>query len=179
MIDLAGLGRELRTRRKALRVPSAELARRIGVSPTYIWLIEQARPRPSGQPSRPSEDVLSQWMLALGMSEEERQRLRELAGYFGHELRPVTPTAPRARRSPALDWTSDTVAESAGPFELGPESWGPSASPPPPPAEDETQLLGQVRHVLARATGARRREEITRLLSSYLRWLGSHVEEEE
>jgi predicted transcriptional regulator len=38
MLDLSTLGRELRTRRRALRIPSAELARKIGVSQTYVWL---------------------------------------------------------------------------------------------------------------------------------------------
>jgi transcriptional regulator with XRE-family HTH domain len=83
MLDLPIVGEELRSRRRALRIPSAELARKIGVSPTYIWLIEQSKPRKGGEPSRPSEDLLRRWMAALGMTESEAQRIRELAGYFG------------------------------------------------------------------------------------------------
>jgi transcriptional regulator with XRE-family HTH domain len=86
MLDLSRLGHELRTRRRALRIPSAELARRIGVSPTYIWLIEQSKPRKSGEPSRPSEDLLRRWMTALGMDASESQRIGELAGYFGSDV---------------------------------------------------------------------------------------------
>jgi transcriptional regulator with XRE-family HTH domain len=87
MLDLSKLGHELRTRRRALRIPSAELARRIGVSPTYVWLIEQSKPRKSGEPSRPSEDLLRKWTSAIGMSATDAQEIRELAGYFGPDFR--------------------------------------------------------------------------------------------
>jgi transcriptional regulator with XRE-family HTH domain len=86
MPDLSRLGHELRTRRRALRIPSAELARRIGVSPTYVWLIEQSKPRKSGEPSRPREDLLRRWMAALGMDASEAQQIREFAGYFGPDF---------------------------------------------------------------------------------------------
>src|SRR5450759_3624191 len=86
MLDLSTLGRELRTRRRALRIPSAELARKIGVSQTYVWLIEQSKPRKSGEPSRPSEDLLMRWTAALGMSASEALQIRELAGYFGPDF---------------------------------------------------------------------------------------------
>src|SRR5437660_739705 len=86
MLDLPTLGRELRSIRRGLRIPSAELARRIGVSPTYVWLIEQAKPRTSGEPSRPSEDLLRRWTAALGMNADDAQRIRERAGYFGSDF---------------------------------------------------------------------------------------------
>src|SRR5947209_1544779 len=106
MSDLVALGAELRRRRKAQGLSSAELARRIGVSPTYVWLIEGAKPRPSsGEPSRPSEDVLHRWAAALDTAEYEQERIRELAGYSGPaRLRRAPlyspPMAPPALREP-------------------------------------------------------------------------------
>src|ERR1700674_5788658 len=99
MIDLERLGRELESRRKENRIGRAELARGIGVSQTYIWLIEHARPRSSGEPSRPSEDVLHAWTMALGMTDEESRHMRELAGYFGQRVTPLRLMS-RAERQP-------------------------------------------------------------------------------
>jgi transcriptional regulator with XRE-family HTH domain len=86
MLDLPTLGRELRAQRRSLRIPSAELARRIGVSPTYIWLIEHAKPRSNGEPSRPSDDLLRRWTSATGMIGSQTREMRELAGYFGSDI---------------------------------------------------------------------------------------------
>src|SRR5579859_6497895 len=118
MLDLPALGVELRRRRRALRIPSAEFARRIGVSQTYVWLIEAAKPRSSGEPSRPSEDLLQRWTAALGMSESESRRIRELAGYFDvpvGEPRSSRSTAPSiASRSGWVNEYSAQGAEVAG-----------------------------------------------------------------
>jgi Bifunctional DNA primase/polymerase, N-terminal len=65
-------------------------------SQTYVWLIEQSKPRKSGEPSRPGEDLLRRWMAALGMSESDVQRIRELAGYFGEDAHHVREMSPRA-----------------------------------------------------------------------------------
>src|SRR5207302_1952240 len=83
VMDLEQLGAALRERREALGIPRAELARRVGVTPTYIWLVENARPRKGGQPSRPAQAVIERWSRALGMDERSTRQALRMAG---HEL---------------------------------------------------------------------------------------------
>jgi transcriptional regulator with XRE-family HTH domain len=190
MLDLAALGQELRSRRRALRIPSAELARRIGVSPTYIWLIEQAKPRQGGEPSRPSEDLLQRWTAALGMSRSDVQRIRELAGYLGSRF-----TSERDSNSPSIARTSMRSASTAdrtpAPEDVENDfrqtSQGRNYSNAANMAalhqwagteraidEDET-FVGQVRDVLQRAEQNGRSEEVRVLLNSFLSWLEFHA----
>ncbi len=189
MIDLPALGRDLRARRKALRLPSAELARRIGVSPTYVWLIEQAKPRSNGEPSRPSEDVLSSWTAVLGLDEEEAQRLRELAGYFGPPPSPSlfstvepphSPMPDRRARSLSMQTRSSTPADesflgAAAPLAGMPAEWAGQA----PAEETEDELIRRLRRVLQTAEDIGRRDEATTLTRSFLKWLRFHVEDDE
>jgi transcriptional regulator with XRE-family HTH domain len=83
--DLRALGRALRERRKAVGTPRAEFARRLGVSPTYVWMVEQTKPRASGAPSRPSRSLLHRWSETLLMSDQDRGYLLTLAGYAREE----------------------------------------------------------------------------------------------
>src|SRR5947209_5974311 len=80
-IDFSLLGSALKERREALGIPRAEIARRVGVTATYIWLVEGARPRKSGQPSRPTQAVLERWARALGMDDRYARQLLIMAGY--------------------------------------------------------------------------------------------------
>lgn len=80
-MNLLELGTALRERREALGIPRTELARRVGVTPTYIWLVETAKPRPNGEPSRPTAGVLERWTEALGMDRRYRDQALRLAGY--------------------------------------------------------------------------------------------------
>jgi transcriptional regulator with XRE-family HTH domain len=190
MLDLSRLGHELRTRRRALRIPSAELARRIGVSPTYVWLIEQSKPRQSGEPSRPSEDLLRRWMAALGMDASDARRIRELAGYFGPDFpyeRDATP-GPSPRTSlrsttethPAL--TQDDVGRELG--EGGkPRNYGRAAHKAAldrwaGTVEDDTAIAERVWVVLQRADRNGRAAETRTLLNSFLAWLEFHAGQE-
>jgi transcriptional regulator with XRE-family HTH domain len=193
MLDLTRLGHELRTRRRALRIPSAELARRIGVSPTYVWLIEQSKPRKSGEPSRPSEDLLRRWMAALGMDTSEAQRIRELAGYFVadfpnerdlmQELSPRTSLRSRSEPGPAV--TQDDVAGELGQGSE-PRSYGRAAHKA---ALDrwagtvehemgDTAIAERVRAVLLQADRNGRAAETRALLNSFLAWLEFHAGQE-
>jgi transcriptional regulator with XRE-family HTH domain len=194
MLDLSTLGRELRTRRRALRIPSAELARRIGVSPTYVWLIEQSKPRKSGEPSRPGEDLLTRWTAALGMSASEAQQIREFAGYFGPDfpnerdltqgLSPRRSVRSISEPEPAL--TQDDVAR-----ELGqggkPRSYSRAAHKAAldrwaGTVEDEmgdTAIVERVRAVLLQADRIGQAAETRALLSSFLAWLEFHAEQEQ
>jgi transcriptional regulator with XRE-family HTH domain len=193
MLDLPTLGRELRSRRRALRIPSAELARRIGVSPTYIWLIEHAKPRSNGEPSRPSDDLLRRWTSAIGLSASEAQQIRELAGYFGPDFpyeRDLTQgLSPRT----SLRSTSEThpaLTQDDGGWELGkggkPRSYGRGAHKAAldrwaGTAEDEIDdmtIAERVRAVLLQADRHGRAAEARALLNSFLSWLEFHAGQE-
>ena len=80
-MDLTRLGAALRERREALGIPRTEIARRVDVTPTYVWLIETAKTRSGGEPSRPTQSVLERWSVALGMDERYTKQLLALAGY--------------------------------------------------------------------------------------------------
>jgi transcriptional regulator with XRE-family HTH domain len=193
MLDLSTLGRELRTRRRALRIPSAELARKIGVSQTYVWLIEQSKPRKSGEPSRPSEDLLMRWTAALGMSASEAQQIREFAGYFGPDYpyeRDLTPgQSPRtslrspSESGPAL--TQDDVARELGQGSE-PRSYGRAAHKAAldrwaGTVEDEIDdnaIAQRIRAVLLQADRHGRAAETRVLLNSFLEWLEIHAGQE-
>jgi transcriptional regulator with XRE-family HTH domain len=190
MLDLSRLGHELRTRRRALRIPSAELARRIGVSPTYIWLIEQAKPRQGGEPSRPSEDLLSRWMAALGMTESDAQRIRELAGYFGPAVLSQQNSAPDESSYTTM-YSDKTIRHALARDDVGQElGQGSRYSSDQRVASqvalrqwagakeiddaDETILL-RVQEVIQRAARNGRGEEVNALLNSFLSWLEFHA----
>jgi transcriptional regulator with XRE-family HTH domain len=190
VLDLSALGRELRERRRMLRISSAELARRIGVSPTYIWLIESASPRKNGLPSRPSEDVLRQWTQALGMGAVDTERMRSLAGYFGTttqaDVRPPMPRLARMRPNYALlpSDAEDHGAAMAAPFpSAGPSPTAPMPPAPAPrgdePAPEEVELGERLRRLLRMAELRGRTEEITDLVRSHLQWLQHRVEDED
>lgn len=79
--DLKAVGESLRSRRKERHVSRTDLARKVGVSPTYLWMIEEAKERANGEASQPSQFLLSQLAAELAMSHEETYELLELAGY--------------------------------------------------------------------------------------------------
>jgi transcriptional regulator with XRE-family HTH domain len=80
-VDLETLGRLLRQRREDLGISRAGLARRLGVSANYLWMIEAAIDRAGGAPSRPGEDLLGRWSDALAISALYRHYFMRLAGY--------------------------------------------------------------------------------------------------
>lgn len=80
-MDLTRLGAALRERREALGIPRTEIARRVDVTPTYVWLIETAKTRSGGEPSRPTRSVLERWSVALGMDERYTKQVLALAAY--------------------------------------------------------------------------------------------------
>jgi transcriptional regulator with XRE-family HTH domain len=80
-MDLEMMGRELRARRRAQHFRSVDLANQLGVSQTYVWLVEMAKPRANGIPSQPRRDLLLRWTHELGLDSDETQRIVQLAGY--------------------------------------------------------------------------------------------------
>jgi transcriptional regulator with XRE-family HTH domain len=190
MIDLPTLGRELRQRRRALRMPSAEFARRIGVSQTYVWLIEAAKPRPSGEPSRPSEDLLQRWTEALGMTESEARHIHELAGYFDSDAlrayRDSRPSKQHVVRSSSPPLYSRSENAFIGDEDtLDPTEERPNPIPPLVALQrwagaehisaDEEMLAHRIHIILQQADRTGRSAETAYLLDSLLRWMEFHV----
>jgi transcriptional regulator with XRE-family HTH domain len=85
--DLSRLGSLLRQRREALGMTRARLASVMGISQSYIAVVEDARPRATGRkrPSRPTPETLLLWTHALNMPETDAGRAFDLAGYSGDD----------------------------------------------------------------------------------------------
>lgn len=81
--DLEQVGSLLRERREELGLRKSDVARRIGVTPAYVSLIETAAPRQVGRgnPTRAGADVLTAWARVLEMDDELSGRLLNLAGH--------------------------------------------------------------------------------------------------
>jgi transcriptional regulator with XRE-family HTH domain len=80
IVDLVRLGTILRQRREALRIPRAELAATLGLSPGYLYLVEDAKPRSGGKPSQPKGDLLERWARALDLDPSATRQILILAG---------------------------------------------------------------------------------------------------
>lgn len=183
-MDLRRLGAVLRSQREELGMPAAELARRVSVSPTYVWMVENARPRASGEPSRPSRDLLEHWTRELKMDGPSARQVLGLADY-GHERRPSVRSARSYRAAeeppsgrPMLD------ALFAAPAPVPAE---PGVSPAfiadasamvheAPSADLDTDLpadalTGELHALLARAEHEGRLDETVDLLQSFFAFL--------
>ncbi len=78
-MDLEALGEVLRERREAIGISKAELARRVGISESYVSLVEQGD-------RRPSRGVLEHWVRALrGEAEPTDSYFGALLRLAGHE----------------------------------------------------------------------------------------------
>src|SRR5438105_2137944 len=80
-MNLEELGKTLEGRREELGIARAALARRLDLSPSYVWLIERAVRRRGGEPSRPSRDLLERWVQVLNWDADYQRKVFELAGY--------------------------------------------------------------------------------------------------
>ncbi len=76
--NLVALGKRLKERRQSQRKPAKEIAQAIGITPNYLWMIENAAHTAAGKPARPSTLVLNGLARVLGLDERE---LLALAGY--------------------------------------------------------------------------------------------------
>jgi transcriptional regulator with XRE-family HTH domain len=191
-MNLQRLGAVLHERREALGIPRTEIARRVGVTPTYVWLIEGARPRKNGEPSRPTEAVLERWARALGMDDRYTRQILLLAGYGEPERgrdsahAAVAPTV--AMRSEPL---RAPMAASGDVSRSVQASTAPSLAPPPempslaaapmtfaqPRDLQADVLLVQVRELLQLAGRSDREwNELVGLLESFLEWLRFRLE---
>ncbi len=80
-MDLKALGERLEERRRDIGLPRAELARRIGATENYVWMIERAKRRQNGEPSRPAKELLERWVSALRWGPEQERAVMNAAGY--------------------------------------------------------------------------------------------------
>jgi transcriptional regulator with XRE-family HTH domain len=80
-MDLPLLGEMLRKQREELGITRAALGRRIGATPNYLWMIEEAAERSNGAPSRPSKELLTRWFEVLEISALYRYFFMRFAGY--------------------------------------------------------------------------------------------------
>lgn len=175
LLELERLGQELRERRERLRISRAELSRRVGLSPTYTWLIEQASPRDRGRPTRPSEDVLRRWTRALGMEEGETRRTLNLAGYFD-DFASLQTTGSDEDTLMSFAPGEETTGElrGIGPVGMPVESFDersffrPDGTIRP---DIERLFTESLRSLLREARRKGRSDQVLRLLDSYLRWL--------
>jgi transcriptional regulator with XRE-family HTH domain len=167
MMDLRRLGAVLREQREELGIPAAEVARRVGVSPTYVWMVEHARPRKGGEPSRPGEDLLRRWALALRMDERYVRQVLRLAGYEESDRAPARSRRPRITSSP---FPEPGPAMMSALFDAAPPY------PVPSSGEGPRELLADVLadellDLLQRAEAQGRLEETADLLEEYLGFL--------
>ena len=171
-MDLHRLGTVLREQRAVIGIPAAEVARRIGVSPTYVWMVERARPRKGGEPSRPSRALLEQWAHVLGMDERYRRQVLLLAGYE-EESRPSSPRRfTRAARAPS------SMPEPGEPMMDALFSTSPSPRFEPPAQLWPDVIAEDVRETLRYAEEQGRLEETADLLEEYLAFLRHRLEEQ-
>jgi predicted transcriptional regulator len=100
--DLKRVGQWLRARRTEQHIARTDLARSVGVSPTYLWMVEEARERANGEASQPGQPLLRQLATELGMTDQESHDLLRLAGYFPIEDGPVNSATPVFSSTPNL-----------------------------------------------------------------------------
>ncbi len=147
-MDLIELGELMEERRKAIGISRAELARRVSVSPSYVWMVENAKPRTDGEPSQPSRELLERWAKALGWDEPYAKQLTVLAGH---------------------------VSAGTQPPQRLPFAAGALHFPQPKRMERQVErerLIQQLRELLDTAEGSDKQwKQVLDLLASYFEWL--------
>jgi transcriptional regulator with XRE-family HTH domain len=181
-MDLIRLAAVLRERREALGISAAEIARRVGVSPTYVWMVELARPRKGGEPSRPGAALLEKWARALGMDERYARQLLLLAGYESvqPDERSVSRSAARSLAVPAPQSTIPPLPMAAAVPRPGEEMLEALFDAPvhfaPPSQLRDAVLAEELREVLGRAEEVGRMEEVAGELEAFLDFLRYRLE---
>lgn len=100
--DLRAVGKLLRQRREELGLRKSDVARRVGVTPAYITLIEDATPRRQGKgkPSQPGNDVLTAWAQVLGLDRDQTRTILRVARPIQMATPIDTDTSPRTDDRP-------------------------------------------------------------------------------
>lgn len=163
----------LRERREALGLTRDELGRRVGVTPAYIFLVEGARPRASGTPSRPKREVLRRWTEALGLQGGAAARILELAGYEPHDVDTISPPPYAPRSAAAVMMASAPLREITSP--------SPTERPATPLSRGNTEveraaLMSQLERILELAAQSPPLwEETSGMLRTVLGYVAGHL----
>lgn len=171
--ELQQLGAALKRRREEMDVRRAELARHLGVSRSYIGLIEEARPRAAGRgnPSRPGQHLLTAWTRALDMQGADAELLFRWAGYpWAADQAEAARSAGRAMRLRRPD------AQSARSLTLL-DAVQPSADQDGPPVSSE-ELHAEVDAVLDLAARRSEGPAMVHLLRSVIALVRDRLERE-
>jgi transcriptional regulator with XRE-family HTH domain len=84
-MDLKKLGEVLSERIERIGISRAELARRVKMSRSTLWIYERGESPATGEPTKPAKDKLERLAAVLTFTPDERQQflamLLELAGY--------------------------------------------------------------------------------------------------
>lgn len=161
MADLETLGDRLRRRRKALGMRSVDLARRTGVSQSYIWLIESARNRKPTERRHVSRDVLVRWAATLGVEHEELEEWLALADYDSTLTRDEVKILNGDGRGRGAALYERPTRFSMDPREVD--------------RDVVRELQDRLQTVVRRASVTNRQDEAMRLLDSYLDWLSYYL----
>jgi Helix-turn-helix domain len=148
--ELLQLGDLLKQWRERLGLRRVDVARRVGISPSYVAVVEDAIVRPGGKPSRPKQPLLRAWCRALGMT---RQDLALALDYAGYAIREAPKGVRAGRAVQTMTQDSDRYA-----------------------ALDEDLLLAELRDVLELAALDGRRAEVEKALRPIFRLLRSWLE---
>jgi hypothetical protein len=150
-------------------------------------MVERARRRKNGDPSRPAEPLLQRWGRALGMDERYIHQVLLLAGYGdgASEETVVTAELPlqsgpvgraRAMAPRSVPSTRAQIMASAAPDDAAALFLSAPVTFPQPRSLQLDVLLEEVRSLLDGAEEAGHWDETAGLLESYLQWLRYRLE---
>jgi transcriptional regulator with XRE-family HTH domain len=158
-VDLQTLGTVLEARRSELGIPRTVLARKVGISPSYMWMVETAAVRKGGQPSRPSRDLLEAWTEALLGDAVFRAKVLMLAGHTASSEGTDLP-APLGLRGYRLEFPSQ---------ERRPDDSPQHTDSGRQDLSSEDQAIAAIRLLLGILDADTRQVEVA-MLKSYVRW---------
>ncbi|GAC1629398.1 MAG: hypothetical protein NVS4B2_11480 [Chloroflexota bacterium] len=160
--DLTTMGSLLRERRDALGLSRAKIAGETGVTPTYIYLIEQSRSPKGRHAYKPRSDVLLRWAAALQLDLEEVNKLLRLSGYDPIESDDAWYHFLRSRATPVTG-ASKSAEPSAVATQRGPTK--------KEIAHQRAELLDEIRELFHEAVEQGQWEEVR----SHMRTLIEHM----
>jgi transcriptional regulator with XRE-family HTH domain len=186
-MDLQKLGAVLQARREALGIPRAEIARRVGVTPTYVWLIEGSKERPSGEPSKPSRTVLERWSRALGLDDRYMKQVLVLGGQADKRAssgairevnQPLEARQAYLAERRVFDRPASLSMDEPPDMDIAAMARAPLAFKEPRELQREV-VLDQVRELFDEARNDGEWSRVVASLESFVGWLRSNLHREE
>jgi transcriptional regulator with XRE-family HTH domain len=115
--DLSKLGQMLRDQRGTNAMTRKDISEKTGLTPTYIYLVENAKAPKGRKPYTPRTANLLKWAAALGMDETEMAQALELAGYEAEPALSAYRDGQRAARTEGAAESArseDEIADAGG-----------------------------------------------------------------